>query len=75
MGFTSRNLAQRLAEHYRGYPKGWTSRNGPFEVVYHESHHSEKEPRARERFLKSGHGREWLRAWLTGYPPTAGGAS
>ena len=74
-GFTSRPLAQRLSEHNRGFPRGWTSRNGPFELVYHESHESETEARARERFLKTGRGREWLHARLAGYPPTAGGAS
>jgi len=64
VGFTSRPLEQRLEEHNRGHPKGWSSRNGPFEAVYQEKYDGESEARARERFLKSGRGREWLRAWL-----------
>ena len=75
IGFTSRPVEQRLEEHNRGHPRGWSSRNRPFEVVYREEHGLEGEARARERFLKSGRGREWLRAWLAAYPPEAGGDS
>ena len=75
IGFTSRSLEQRLEEHNRGYPKGWTSRNGPFEVLYQEAYECEREARARERFLKSGRGREWLMVRLAAYPPAAGGDS
>ncbi len=75
IGFTSRPLEKRLEEHNRGYPKGWSSRNRPFEVVYEEAHDSVREARVRERFLKSGRGREWLRAQVAGYPPEAGVAS
>ena len=69
VGFTSRRVEQRLEEHNRGYPRGWSSRNKPFEVVYQEVHGSEREARARERFLKSGRGREWLRGRLAACPP------
>ena len=75
VGFTARHVEERLAEHNRGYPKGWTSRNGPFELVYVELYGTEEEARARERFLKSGQGRQWLTERLAGYPPQAGGAS
>ena len=75
VGLTSRRVEQRLEEHNRGYPRGWSSRNGPFEVVYQEKHEGEGEARARERFLKSGRGREWLRGRLAAYPPAAGGDS
>ena len=75
VGFTSRPLEQRLEEHNRGFPKGWSSRNRPFEVVHQETCDSEGEARTRERFLKSGRGREWLRARLAAYPPAAGGDS
>ena len=74
-GFTSRPMAERLTEHNRGYPPGWSSRNRPFEVAYRESFATEAEARARERFLKSGQGREWLGRELAGYPPEAGEAS
>ncbi len=75
VGFTSRPLVERLAEHNRGFPKGWSSRNGPFGVVHQEEFDSEGEARARERLLKSGRGREWLQARLAAYPPVAGGDS
>jgi len=65
-GFTSRPIEERLAEHNRGYPKGWCSRNRPFEVIYQEMHDSEPEARARERFLKTGRGRDWLRGRVAG---------
>ena len=71
-GFTSRPMPERLGEHNRGYPEGWSSRNRPFELVYQESFASEAEARAKERFLKSGKAREWLRRRLAGYPPEAG---
>ncbi len=75
LGFTSRPVEARLREHNRGYPKGWTSRNRPFELVLTEEFPSEGDARARERYFKSGAGREWLKKTLAGYPPPAGGAS
>ena len=75
VGFTARDVEERLTEHNRGYPKGWTSRNGPFELVYAERYGTEQEARARECFPKSGQGRQWLGDRLAGYPPEAGGAS
>jgi len=75
VGFTSRPLEQRVTEHNRGYPRGWSSRNRPFEVLYQEMHESEGEARARERFFKSGRGREWLGERVAAYPPSAGGDS
>ena len=74
-GFTSRAVEDRLAEHNRGYPPGWSSRNGPFTVEYTEVWDAEPEARAREHFLKSGQGREWLGSRVPAYPPEAGGDS
>ncbi|MEK7248527.1 MAG: GIY-YIG nuclease family protein [Chloroflexota bacterium] len=75
VGFTGRSVMERLSEHNRGLANGWTSRNGPFTLVYTEEYHSEPEARQREKFLKSGQGREWLNRRLAGYPPEAEGAS
>jgi len=33
-GFTSRPMPERLAEHNRGLPPGWSSHNRPFELAY-----------------------------------------
>jgi putative endonuclease len=64
VGFTSRSVSERLAEHNRGHRGAWSSGNRPFEVIYQESYDSESEAHARERFLKTGKGREWLKSRL-----------
>jgi putative endonuclease len=63
-GFTSRPMDERLAEHNRGFPPGWSAKNRPFELAYMEQFESEADARARERFFKSGRGREWLKSRL-----------
>ena len=62
VGITSR-LRKRLVEHNRGRTRADAGR-GPFEVVYKEPHPDHKSARNREKFLKSGLGREWLRKTL-----------
>jgi putative endonuclease len=62
-------MEERLAEHNRGYPPGWSSRNRPFELAYAESFATASEARARERFFKSGQGREWLKKRLANSEP------
>lgn len=74
-GFTSRSMEERLAEHNRGFGPGWTARNGPFVVEHVEEYPSEIEARQRERFLKTGQGREWLRRRVPAHPAEAGGDS
>ena len=47
-------------------------RLGPWIVVHWESHGSRADAMKRERFLKTGHGREWIKAklavWLANPP-------
>ena len=61
-GFTT-DLEKRLKYHNRGLNKSTRDRR-PFELIYAEMYLNEKDARKRERFLKSGRGREILREQL-----------
>jgi len=67
VGITSR-LRQRIEEHNRGRTRGDAGR-GPFELIYKESHPDHRAARLREKYLKSGAGREWLKRTLTEASP------
>jgi len=45
---------------YRGTNK-WTGQNRPFKLIYYEEFQSEREARNREKFLKTGKGREYIK--------------
>ena len=62
VGFTS-DLTQRLGQHNEGLTKS-TRNRGPWELVYQEEFASKTEAARRERFLKTGRGREELRRFL-----------
>lgn len=57
VGFTSRNPAERVSEHNQG-SNAWSSKNGPFKLVYYESYVCEKDGRLREKFYKTGIGKK-----------------
>ncbi len=58
-GCTSKTPEVRLAEHnHRG--DDWTRQNGPFKLIYHEALPTKTEALRRERFLKSGRGRQHI---------------
>ena len=59
IGLTS-DVRKRLVEHNSGYNRSTKSRL-PFSLIYVEKCGSRAEARERERFLKSGKGREFLR--------------
>ena len=61
-GSTDR-LDERLREHARG-KTAYTRHAGPFELVYSEEAEDRLTARRRERFLKSGQGREELKRIL-----------
>jgi putative endonuclease len=63
-GHTS-DLAQRVGQHNHGVTKS-TKNRGPWELVYHEEFASRAEAIGREKYLKSGKGREELRSKLAG---------
>lgn len=59
-GFTSKDPKIRLEEHNSG-SNSFTRKNGPFKLFYFEEYRDEVFARKRERFLKSGRGREFLK--------------
>ncbi|MDR1409267.1 MAG: GIY-YIG nuclease family protein [Oscillospiraceae bacterium] len=60
-GFTD-NLSRRFQEHLSGRGSVHTKKHKPIKIVYYETFDTEKEAVARENYLKSGSGREWLKA-------------
>ncbi len=59
VGFTSKDVDIRLAEHNSGCNK-WTRLNKPFEIIHTEEFANKRDAIVRERFLKSGQGRKLL---------------
>lgn len=59
VGYTGKDPFIRLKEHNAGSNK-FTSRNGPFTLIYSESFGSKTDAIRREHFLKSGQGRKQL---------------
>jgi putative endonuclease len=55
------DVEQRVRDHNRGYNRSTQARR-PFELFYVEECGSSEEARKREKFLKSGQGREFLKA-------------
>lgn len=54
------DLQKRFKEHTRGesvYTKG----RGPFELIYYEAYRNNEDARSREKQIKSGQGRAYLR--------------
>ncbi len=63
------DLERRLREHNdpdRDARKYTKKDPGPWVLVFHEPFETRSEAMKREKFYKSGQGREWLRAQLTG---------
>ena len=58
------DLQRRLAEHARGQTR-YTARVGPFDLVYTEACDGRLAARRREKYLKTGVGREFLKSHLS----------
>src|SRR4030043_856414 len=58
-GFT-RELQNRIREHNEGRVSS-TKTRGPFELIYYEACLNEQDGLAREKYLKSGMGKRYLR--------------
>lgn len=58
-GCTS-DLRKRLAEHNNG-KSTYTKGRGPFELIYYEAYRDRKDAFAREKHLKSGPGKNYLK--------------
>ena len=59
-GVTS-NLNKRINDHLAGTGAEWTKTHRPIALIHYEEFKSEKEAVEREKYLKSGVGREWLK--------------
>ena len=64
-GYTG-DLRKRLREHHRGRVR-WTASRQPVRLVYYEACLSPEDALRRERFLKSGKGKRYLRNRLAAY--------
>ena len=64
VGFTS-NLELRIASHNEFGKKDWASKHRPWTLIHSEIFDSKTEAMAREKFLKSGKGRVWIKELLT----------
>ena len=67
----SNDVSRRLAEHRRGNAKG-SRMIGAFELLHVEQYPDYPDARKRERYLKSGKGREWLDQKFGGSWPACG---
>ncbi|MBY0424861.1 MAG: GIY-YIG nuclease family protein [Cytophagales bacterium] len=63
VGFTH-DLEGRLSAHNHPSNKGYTARYMPWELVYSESFATKSEAMAREKWLKSGVGRQWMKEYV-----------
>ena len=59
IGYTG-NLEQRLLSHNKLSHKGYTRKYRPWEIVFSEEYPTKQEAMAREKFLKTGKGREFV---------------
>jgi putative endonuclease len=62
----SANLRKRFEQHVRGDSLA-TSHRGPWKLIYYEAYIEQADAIGRERYLKSGAGRRFLRAQLANY--------
>jgi len=62
----SANLRKRFAQHVKGAAFA-TSHRGPWKLIYYEAYLEQPDALGRERYLKSGAGRKFLRSQLRNY--------
>ncbi len=58
-GYTG-NLRKRFEEHNAGKILS-TKNRGPFELIYYEASHNKEDAKYREKYLKTGMGKRFLR--------------
>ena len=61
------DLARRIQEHNSPENRGWTRRGSSWEVIYTEEYGTLGEARVREKWMKSGVGRGYLKRILPRY--------
>ena len=60
------NLRKRIQEHKEGFSFA-TSFRGPWRLIYYEAYLNQEDALGRERYLKSGFGRRFLKTQLRHY--------
>jgi putative endonuclease len=65
IGYSS-NLRRRLASHESGTGRS-TSHRRPWRLIYYEAYLNQDDALGREKYLKSGAGRRFLKAQLRNY--------
>lgn len=63
----SANLKQRTERHNNGDGARTTARKKDWRLIYYEAYLNELDAKGRERFLKSGSGRTFLKKQLTNF--------
>lgn len=66
IGYSS-DLKKRLAQHQSGQGATTTKKKLGWKLIYYEAYINKKDAEGRERFLKSGSGRKYLKKQLTNY--------
>lgn len=66
-GFTN-NLEKRYQQHLIGKGADYTAKHKPIKIAYYEIFNTKEEAVAREKYFKSGIGREWLKKHIEGLP-------
>ena len=64
-GFTS-DLNQRMEQHNEHFPGAYTNFKGPWKLIYFEEFENKDDALKREKYFKTGSGREFIRN-KTGY--------
>jgi len=66
-GFTN-NLEYRYQQHLSGNGAKYTAIHKTVKIAYYETFNTEQEAVAREKYFKSGSGREWLKSQIHDTP-------
>jgi putative endonuclease len=66
IGYSS-DLKKRLAQHQSGQGAQTTKQKNNWHLIYCEGYLNKKDAEGRERFLKSGSGRKYLKKQLVNY--------
>ncbi len=66
IGF-SENLQERIDDHKKGRGCNTTSKKENWKLIYYEAYPNKKDALGREKFLKGGSGRNYLKKQLKNY--------
>ncbi|MDP1688896.1 MAG: GIY-YIG nuclease family protein [bacterium] len=58
---STRDLRERFKQHNSNKIAGYTKNRGPFKLIYYEACLNEQDARSREKYLKSGMGKRYIK--------------